>query len=160
MNSKLESRDATIIIGWYTFVLHLLSAFYFLDVYRGSSSDWVPSPLFEYSTDTMYTLAIILAIYSLSFMVTGSLGLIWGVKTETRIYYFPWLILTAFETAFLYYQVCFVAWKYSYDADTNLLAIIILVFAIYHTYLYLIVLSNYRYLKRIQNPTLIFPQEA
>lgn len=80
MNSKLESRDATIVIAWYTFVLHLLAAFYFLDVYRGSSSDWVPSPLFEYSLETMYTLAIILAAYSFLYMI-ASLGLIRGVET-------------------------------------------------------------------------------
>lgn len=81
LSSKLESRDATIIIGWYTLVLHLLSAFYFLDVYRGSSSDWVPSPLFEFPSETMYTLAIVLAIYSFIYMVVASLGLIRGVKT-------------------------------------------------------------------------------
>lgn len=81
MSSKLESRDATIIIAWYTFVLHLIAAFYFLDVCRGSPSDWVPSPLFEYPLETMYTLAIILAIYSFLYMLIASLGLIRGVKT-------------------------------------------------------------------------------
>lgn len=81
MSSKVESRDATIIIGWYTFVLHLLAAFYFLDILLGSSSDWISSPLFEYSRDTMYTLATILSIYSFLYMVVASLGLIKGVKS-------------------------------------------------------------------------------
>lgn len=81
MSSKVESRDATIIIGWYTFVLHLLAAFYFLDILLGSSSDWVPSPLFEYSQDTTNTLATILCIYSFIFMFVASLGLVKGVKS-------------------------------------------------------------------------------
>lgn len=85
MSSKVESRDATIIIAWYTFVLHLLAAFYFLDILLGSSSDWVPSPLFEYSKETMYTLATILCIYSFLFMIFASLGLVKGVKSVSSI---------------------------------------------------------------------------
>lgn len=81
MSSKLESPEATIFIGWYTFVLHLLFGFYCLDVYRGSASDWVASPLFELSGDTLATAAIVLAAYSFIYMFVASLGIIRGVKT-------------------------------------------------------------------------------
>lgn len=81
LSSNLESRDATIIIGWYTMIIHFLAAFYFLDVYRGNSSDWVPSPIFEYSNETMYMLAMSLAIYSVLYIMIASLGLVRGVKT-------------------------------------------------------------------------------
>lgn len=80
LSNKLESQEATIIIGWYTFVMHLLSGFYFIDVYRGSFSDSVISPLFEYGSGVMSSLAIILAVYSFIYMFTASLGLIKGVK--------------------------------------------------------------------------------
>lgn len=85
MSSKVESRDATIIIGWYTFLLHFLSAFYFVDVYGGSNSDAVISPLFEYSEETMRSVALLLAIYSIIYMTTGALGLIRGVRTVSLI---------------------------------------------------------------------------
>lgn len=85
LNSKLESHRATIIIGWYTFMLHLMLAVYCLDIYRGSASDWVGSPLFGYSTVTMDYLAIGLAIYSIIYMIFGSLGLIRGVKTVSSL---------------------------------------------------------------------------
>lgn len=81
MSSKLESRDATILIAWYTLLLHLMATFYFLDIYRGSDSDWIPSPLFEYQTDTMYVLALTLAIYSFLYMIVASLGLLKGVQS-------------------------------------------------------------------------------
>ena len=83
LDSRLESRQATIFIGWYTFVLHFLVGFYFLDVFRGSNSDWVASPLFEYSNGSMRTAAAIVALYSFLFMLFGSLGLIRGVKTAS-----------------------------------------------------------------------------
>lgn len=159
LSGKLESRDATIIIGWWTFLIHFLMTFYFLDVYRGGGSDWVPAPTFEYSNDTMNTIAIALTIYSVVYMLFASLGLIRGVKTETRIYYFPWFILTAIELLALLYQAVLLWWKYSYDMNTNLMVVVMFIFACYHSYIYLIVLSNYRYLKRVQSPTLIFPQE-
>lgn len=82
---KLDSPNATILIGLYTFILHMLFGFYNLDVYRGSSSDWVPSPIFELSVDTMNSVAIILAIYSFLYMFIASLGLIHGVQTVSRV---------------------------------------------------------------------------
>lgn len=81
LNPRLESGDATIIIGWYTLIIHFLMTFYFLDVYRGNGSDWVPGPTFEYSTNALYTIALLLAVYSALYMVIASLGLIRGVKT-------------------------------------------------------------------------------
>uniref|UniRef100_A0A6G1SMM0 Uncharacterized protein n=1 Tax=Aceria tosichella TaxID=561515 RepID=A0A6G1SMM0_9ACAR len=159
LSSKLESRDATIIIGWYTLILHFLAAFYFLDIYRGNNSDWIPSPIFEYSTDTMYAISLGLAIYSVIYIILASLGLVKGVKTETRIYYFPWFIFTAMEILLLIYQAFLLWWKYSYDVGVNVMVMALIIFTCYHIYLYLIVLSNYRYLKRIQSPTLIFPVE-
>lgn len=156
-NSRLESQDATILIGWYTFLLHFLATFYFLDIYRGGNSDWVPSPIFEYSNGSMQTVSLVFATFSIMYMLLASLGLIKGVKSDTRIYYFPYFILTAIEILLLIYQAGFLWWRYSYDANTCLILVVILMFAAYHTYLYLIVLSNYRHLKRIQSPTLIFP---
>lgn len=49
--------------------------------------------------------------------------------------------------------------SFSLQSNTNLIVVIAGIFGVYHIYLYLIVLSNYRYLKRMQNPTLIFPTE-
>jgi len=160
LNSELGSQDATILIGWCTFLLHFLAAFYFLDVYRGGSSDWVASPIFEYSNGTMHTVAIGLAIFSFLHMMVASPSLIRGVKTETRIYYFPWFIMTALDIMLLVYQAAFLWWRYSYDANTCIILVVILILAFYLTYFYLIVLSNYRYLKRIQSPTLVFLPEV
>lgn len=149
LDSKLESGDATIIIGWYTLIIHFLMTFFFLDVYRGNESDWVLAPTFEYTNETMYLIALTLAIYSATYIVIASLGLIRGVKTvsfeflrkdsslfyrlllipqcrsqrlqETRIYYFPWLILTAIEIAALLYQVVLLWWRYSYDVGISMI---------------------------------------
>lgn len=81
MNSGLKTRDATIFIAWYTLVLHCLATFYFLDLYRGSASDWIPSPLFEYQPDTMHVLALVLAIYSFLYIFVASQALLIGVKS-------------------------------------------------------------------------------
>ena len=159
LSSRLGSREATIFIGWYTLILHFLAAFYFLDVYRGNSSDWIPSPIFEYSSETMLAIALALAIYSLIYIITASLGLIKGGKNETRIYYFPWFIFTAIEILLLMYQAALLWWRYSYDVGVNVMIMALIIFTCFHVYLYLIVLSNYRYLKKIQSPTLIFPVE-
>lgn len=159
LESKVESRDATILIGYYTFCLHLLAGFYFLDVFRGSESDWEISPLFEYSTDSVQAIALLIALYCFTFMIVASLGLVRGVKQETRIYYWPWLILTLLELIVLYYQSAYLIWRYSYDGNTIFLAVVLLLFTFYHMHLYLVVWSNYRYLKRIQSPTLIFPTD-
>lgn len=80
-----ESKDATIMIGWYSFIIHLVAAVYFLDVYRGGSSDLVVSPIFEYSKDSMRSMAFSLAIYSILYMFLGSLGLIRGVKKVSML---------------------------------------------------------------------------
>jgi hypothetical protein len=157
LSSEVESQDATILIGWMTLFTHFLALFYFLDVYRGTNSDIIISLTFEYSNGTMHAIALALAIYSIIYMITASLGLILGVKTETRIYYFPWLVFTAIEIILFVYQAFFLLWKYSYDANVDILVLALTLFTCYQIYLYTIVLSNYRYLKRIQSPTLIFP---
>lgn len=77
---RLESRQGTILIGWFTLVLHFLAGFYFLDIYRGGASDWIVSPIFEYSKDISRTYSIAIAAYSFLFMIFGSIGLIKGVK--------------------------------------------------------------------------------
>lgn len=77
---QLESRQGTILIGWYTFVLHFLAGFYFLDVYRGGNSDWILSPVFDYPQEASRTYALGFVIYSFSFMFFGSIGLIKGVE--------------------------------------------------------------------------------
>lgn len=158
LSSKLESRDATIIIGWYTFLIHFLAVFYFLDVCRGNHTDWILSPVFEYSNETMYAISMALASYSIIYLIAGSLALVRGVRTETRIYYFPWFIFTAMEILLFIYQAFLLWWRYSYDVSVNVMVMALLIFTSFHVYLYLIVLSNYRYLKRIQSPTLIFPE--
>lgn len=81
LDSNLDSQDSTIFIGWYTMFLHFLAGFYFLDVLRGSASDFVLSPVFEYSSDSMYKLSVFLAIYSFLYMIVASLSLIKGVKS-------------------------------------------------------------------------------
>lgn len=158
LNSQLDSQDATILIGWYTFIIHFLATFYFLDIQRGNDSTWIPSPIFEYSNESMRSISLMLSVFSIMFMIF-SLGLIRGVKKETRIYYFPWFFATAAEILLLFYQAFCLWWRYSYDANTCLALVVLLIFAVYNTYLYLIVLSNYRYLKQIQSPTLIFPPD-
>lgn len=81
---KYESREATIFVGWYTLALHALALFYFLDVYRGSASDWVLSPIFEYSKDSMYSTALSLSLYCFIYSIVASLGLIRGVKAVSN----------------------------------------------------------------------------
>lgn len=77
----LESYEATQLIAWYTFVQHLLIAFFFLDIYRGSPlSNWIPSPIFEYSNDEVKTVALSLAIFCFLYMFIASLGLLRGLK--------------------------------------------------------------------------------
>lgn len=39
------------------------------------------------------------------------------LQQETRIYYFPWFILTALEVMLLLYQAFFLVWKYSFDVS-------------------------------------------
>lgn len=80
---NLDSRDATIFIGYYTLFIHFLATFFFLDALRGSNSDWVVSPLFEYPQATSFTLGSIFASYCIAHMIS-SLGLVRGVKTVSE----------------------------------------------------------------------------
>lgn len=158
LESKLDSQDATIFIGCFTLFTHFLATFFFLDIFRGGKSDWILSPLFEYQQQTAATLALALAGYSILYMI-GCLGLMRGVRTETRIYYFPWFIFTTFEITLAICQALFLIWKYSFDAETLVSSAAIIIVTLYHCYLYIIVLSNYKFLKKIQSPTLIFPPD-
>lgn len=158
LESKLDSQDATIFIGYLTLFTHFLATFFFLDIARGGTSDWIPSPIFEYQPSTAATLALIIACYSIIYMVSCKL-LIRGVKKETRIHYFPWFIFTAIEIVLAYYQAFYLILRYSYDAESLIFSVVIIIVACYHFYLYMIVSSNYKFLKRIQNPTLIFPPD-
>ncbi|KAG9510958.1 hypothetical protein GZH46_00482 [Fragariocoptes setiger] len=114
----LDSRDATRVIAWYTFVLHALSLVYFLDARNGGPTDVFYSPLFEYSKSDMYMLAKFLAFYSFAYLILGSLGLLRGIKTETRIYYIPWLWMTAFEILYLIFFSSYLIWRYTYYNPT------------------------------------------
>lgn len=80
-HEHLESRSATILIAWYTFVLHVLSLGYFIGLIRGERSDEFYSPLFEYGNPDMAVLATLAAIYSGVYLIIGCLGLVRGVKT-------------------------------------------------------------------------------
>ena len=79
---ELKSKYVADITAKYTGALHFLMFFYFFGVWEGvNETDWVPAPTFEYSIDTVYTIALVLAIYCIFYIIAASCGLARGVRT-------------------------------------------------------------------------------
>jgi len=145
----------SIIIAVYTAVLHILSLMYAVYILTGGRSDTFYSPLFEFSKHGMNWIAGWLIAYSLFFIICGSIGLIYGIRSETRFFYLPWLWCTFIELLFMVGFGIFMVYRYYHYAWATFASLILWSYAAYHSYLYWAVISQYFILKDLQEPTFI-----
>ncbi|CAG2100255.1 unnamed protein product [Medioppia subpectinata] len=118
-------------------------------------SDTFFSPLFEFNRYGMTVSSLFLIIYSISYIFFCSLGLIHGIKTETRFYYLPFIYVTLLEILFVVSFGIFMVYRYYHNEWATFAALILWCYSCYHFYLYLVVVSLYYHIKALQNPTFI-----
>ncbi|RWS28682.1 hypothetical protein B4U80_00889 [Leptotrombidium deliense] len=154
-SNRVSLRTGCVLIAVYTALLHLLSLSYVCYVLNGGRSDNFYSPLFEFSRFGMVVICCFTIVYSILFIFCCSLALVYGVKTEIRFLYLPWIWCTALELLFLLFFGFFVIYRYYHYLWATFAWLILWSYGGYHTYLFLVVLSQYYYLKDIQEPTFI-----
>jgi hypothetical protein len=145
----------SIFIAIYTAVLHFTFFFYGIYVLDGGRTDTFYSPLFEFGKSGMNWIASCLIIYSLFFIICCSVGLIYGIRSETRFYYLPWLWCTVLEILFAVTFAIFMVYRYWHYAWATFAALILWSYSAYHSYLFWAVRSQYYILKELQEPTFI-----
>lgn len=143
------------LIAIYTATTHVVFIFYGIWILCGGQSDTFFSPFFEFSRKNMYVLAGLLIVYCIGYIVIGSLGLIHAIRSETRFYYLPWLYCTLVEILFFSGFGIYILYRYYHNEWSLFAAIVLWSASIYHFYLYLVVLSLYYVLKRLQEPTFV-----
>jgi len=77
----LGLERASLVIGTYTGVLHVVFGIYGLYILLGGQSDTFFTPFFEFSRKDMNSLAILFIVYCAAFVVAGSIGLRHGIKS-------------------------------------------------------------------------------
>lgn len=77
----LSLRNASIIISFYTALIHVLIFFYSVFILNKGQSDAFYSPLFEFNRYGMNCISIFLIIYSWIFILCCCFGLIHGIQT-------------------------------------------------------------------------------
>lgn len=77
----LNLERASRLIALYTGATHVVAAIYAVWILAGGQSDTFFTPFFEFSRRDMYTLAGLLIVYSLAYILLCSLGLFRGVRT-------------------------------------------------------------------------------
>lgn len=153
--NSIDLEPACIIIAIYTGVLHVLTGFYGIYVLDGGRTDTFYSPIFEFSKSTTNGLSIFILIYSILYIICCSIGLIYGVRSETRFYYIPFLWTTLLELLCMISFGLFMIYRYWHYGWAFFATITLWFYSAYHFYLFWTVVSQYYYLKDLQEPTFI-----
>lgn len=91
INNWLDLESGSILIALYTALVHVLSMMYGVYILDGGRTDTFYSPLFEFGKSGARNMAIFSLLYSIFFIVCCSIGLMYGIRRETRFYYLPWI---------------------------------------------------------------------
>ena len=77
----LGLEKASRLIAVYTATTHVVFVFYAIWILCGGQSDTFFTPFFEFSRKDMHSLAVILIIYCLAYIVICCIGLIRAIRT-------------------------------------------------------------------------------
>lgn len=151
----LGLERASRLIATFTGSTHIVFIFYGVWILCGGQSDTFFSPFFEFSRRDMYVLATLLILYCLLYVFIGSLSLFRAIKSETRFFFMPWLYATITEILFFTGFGIFLLYRYYHNEWSLFAAIVLWSASAYHFYLWLVVVSLYFEIKRIQEPTFV-----
>lgn len=155
-DSRIPLERGSILIALYTAILHVLTLFYGIAILSNSvRTDTFFSPFFEFTRNATVGLAIVLIIYSLFFIVCCSIGLVHGVRSETRFFYLPWLFCSVIELVLMISFGIFMMYRYWHYGWASFAALTLWFYSAYHFYLLWAVVSLYHYLQELQEPTFI-----